>query len=284
MRVRREQLGLSRREAARRIGISASYLLALEAGNNPTTGRPPQPSPTVLVGIADALELDSHLLLQAVGGTPAASVHAAIYDTRARPASAIAAARVMFPDTVEQWVEVSDPRQHQQPDDGVVRIDGPLGLSADSSSFQPSAAIQALVHELRGRGASGRRLGIVFGQASAALRLTGDIAVLDSEDTWEQDVAAAVHEGIGQPPSAIVCVYRKADLHALAPTMDPLGVTVQLLHAHPLLAAVTGHDVLTGTVAAEHILLAARPHGTEEHPWGLLARAAAAGISVLTKN
>lgn len=279
VRVRREELGMSKREAARRMGISASYLLALEAGRNPTTGRPPEPSPSVLFALADALSLDSHLLLRVAGGFPPASIHAAIYDTRTRPASAIPAARAIFSDTVEQWVEVTDSGHDPPTDVTVLRIAGPIGLSNDGRSFSPTTALETLLQEFAGQVPSGRRLGIVFGQASAALRLTADLAVLDSEDTWEQDVATAVQEATDQPPSAIVCVYRRADLQAAAPIVDPLGAIVQLLRTHPLLAAVTGKQILTGIAAAEQMLLDARPQGAEEHSWSLLARAAAAGIS-----
>ena len=58
---------------ARPHGGSASrpgYLVELEHGRNPTTGRAPMPSPTVLAGIGRALDVDLATLLDLAGVTP----------------------------------------------------------------------------------------------------------------------------------------------------------------------------------------------------------------------
>src|SRR5919197_6535256 len=77
----REQLGLSTREAARRIGISPSYLVALEQGRNPSTGRPPVPSPPILAAIGRVLEIELATLLDASGVPTSTSSHLLLYQT-----------------------------------------------------------------------------------------------------------------------------------------------------------------------------------------------------------
>lgn len=83
LRRRRDQLGLSMREAARRIGIAPSYLASFEQGRNPPTGRPPVPSPKILVAMGQVLEIELASLLDAVGAAPSPSVHLLLYQTGA---------------------------------------------------------------------------------------------------------------------------------------------------------------------------------------------------------
>ncbi|MBI2547377.1 MAG: helix-turn-helix domain-containing protein [Candidatus Aenigmarchaeota archaeon] len=54
---RRKEIRLSGREVARRAGISAAYLIALETGVNPKTGKPSRPSNEVLARLDNALNL-----------------------------------------------------------------------------------------------------------------------------------------------------------------------------------------------------------------------------------
>src|SRR5688572_33136260 len=81
LRRRRAQLGLSMREAARRIGISPSYLVALEQGRNPSTGRAPVPSPPILAAIGRVLDVDLATLLDASGVPTSSSSHLPLYQT-----------------------------------------------------------------------------------------------------------------------------------------------------------------------------------------------------------
>nr|WP_255507944.1 helix-turn-helix transcriptional regulator [Lysinibacillus sp. BW-2-10] len=57
----------SLRSAAKRIGISFSYLALLESDMDPRTNRPPKPAPDVLQKIAKAYKCDYMQLVQASG-------------------------------------------------------------------------------------------------------------------------------------------------------------------------------------------------------------------------
>lgn len=256
VRRRRGQLGLSTREAARRIGISPSYLVSLEQGRNPSTGRPAVPSPKVLVAIGQALEIEFETLLDAVGAAPSPSVHLLLYEIGSAHRSAVAAARQVFADRVDVWVEA---RAH-----GLLGTEGLAGVLERAPRSGPE-----------------RRLGMVFGDNSALLRSMEDpLALIESEATWEQDVADACREALGVVPAANVCVYREADLQELAVRLDPLAAALRLIQTHPHVAvSEPGGRVTSGPAAVEQILTAARPAGISSGTWESLSRAAAAGLA-----
>lgn len=58
---------LSLREAARRSGLSYSYISSLEAGKHPKTGVPINPSPDSLKGLAKAYNYDFNDLMKKAG-------------------------------------------------------------------------------------------------------------------------------------------------------------------------------------------------------------------------
>src|SRR6185312_2427798 len=93
LRRRREQLGLSMRETARRIGISPSYLVALEQGRNPSTGRAPIASPPILAAIGRVLDLELGTLLDASGAPTSPSPHLLLYLIGAGDPSPLEASR-----------------------------------------------------------------------------------------------------------------------------------------------------------------------------------------------
>ena len=95
IRQRREALGLSMRAAAQRIGISTGYLVELEHGRNPTTGRPPVPSATVLAGIGRTLDIDTVTLLDLAGAMPRPSTHVLLVQTGGRRSTRAAARRAV---------------------------------------------------------------------------------------------------------------------------------------------------------------------------------------------
>src|SRR6266508_1229502 len=111
LRRRREQLGLSMREAARRIGISPSYLVALEQGRNPSTGRAPVPSPPILAAIGRVLEIELATLLDAAGAATSPSAHLLLYQTGSGQQSPLEAARSLFAGQVDAWIEIEAPRR-----------------------------------------------------------------------------------------------------------------------------------------------------------------------------
>jgi transcriptional regulator with XRE-family HTH domain len=253
---RRNQLGLSTREAARRIGISPSYLVALEQGRNPSTGRPPVPSPKILVAIGRVLEIELASLLDTVGAAPSPSVHLLLYQTGRTHGSPVEAARQLFADRVDVWIEA---RAH-----GLLGTDGLAGILERAPHSGPE-----------------RRLGMVFGDSSTLLRSMADpLALIESEATWEDDVASACRDALGVAPAANVCVYREADLQELAVRLDPLAAALTLIRTHPHVAVQEPRGpITTGPAAVETILSAVRPAGVSTTTWESLSRAAAAGLA-----
>jgi transcriptional regulator with XRE-family HTH domain len=283
LKERREELGLSMREAARRIGISPSYLLAVECGRNPSTGRPPTPSPQVLRAAANVLAVPLRHLLGETPSAPPGSAHVLVYQTGGRHRSALPAAKRLFGDAVDLWVEVVDPRRgegsEQSPD--VLAIRGPYGLGARrAGSFNASEPIDAVCRVLRDADASRKRVGIIFGATSAILRVLPDLTtLLDSEKTWDQEVSQAVSDVVGSAPVANVCVYRQADIEEAGSRIDPLATLLSLVESHRhVVAQGRGDEIVTGPVAIERGLVAARPPGVSSDTWRVISKAAAVGL------
>lgn len=256
IRQRRDQLGLSMRETARRIGISPSYLVALEQGRNPSTGRPPVPSPKILVSLGRVLEINLTALLDTVAAAPSASVHLLLYQTGSAHSPPVEAAAQLFAGRVDVWVEA---RAH-----GLLGTEGLTGILERAPRSGPK-----------------RRLGMVFGDNSTLLRSMDDpLALIESEATWEDDVADACRHALGMAPAANVCVYREADLQELGMRLDPLAAALKLVQTHPHVAVEEPVGRLTtGPAAVERILTAVRPSGVSSGTWESLSRAAAAGLA-----
>jgi len=288
MRRRREQLGLSMREAARRIGISPSYLVALEHGRNPSTGRAPVPSPPILFAIGRVFDLELATLLDASGAPTSPSAHLLLYQTGAGHQSPLEAARRLFLGQVDAWIEIVDPRRSDgadlPPDDVLVRTRRPLSSARPGSHvFEIPSVLEALADVLAEapRLRSRPRLGIICGANSAVLwSIENPPALLEAEATWEHDVGAAFRAALGVGPAANVCVYREADIEELAARLDPLATVVSLVQTHPHVAVQDGSGTLTtGPAAIETILAAARPDGVGSQTWDSLVRAAAVGLT-----
>lgn len=287
LRRRREQLGLSTREAARRIGISPSYLVALEQGRNPSTGRAPVPSTAILAAIGRVLDIELATLLDASGAPTSPSAHLLLYQTGAGHRSPLEAARRLFAGQVDAWIEMVDPRRSDDaespPHDVLVRNRWPLGRARSGSPvFETARTLGVLSDVLAGapRASPPPRLGIIFGASSAVLRsIENPPALLESETTWEQDVGAEFRAALGVEPAANVCVYREADIQELAARLDPLATVLSLIQAHPHVAVQDESGVTAGLAAIETILAAARPAGVSSETWESLARAAAAGLA-----
>jgi transcriptional regulator with XRE-family HTH domain len=286
LRRRREQLGLSMREAARRIGISPSYLVALEKGRNPSTDRAPVPSPPILASIGRVLDIELPTLLEASGATTFPSAHLLVYQTGAGHHSALEAARRLFAGRVDAWIEMVDPRWSDDaelpPDDVLVRNRWPLSQALSESRVFETTRTLAILSDVLAEAPRRRprpRLGIIFGASSAVLRsLENPPALLESETRWEHDVEAVFRAALGVEPAANVCVYREADIQELAPSLDPLATVLSLIRTHPHVAVQEGSGVTAGPAAIETILAAARPAGVSSETWESLTRAAAAGL------
>jgi transcriptional regulator with XRE-family HTH domain len=273
------------REAARRIGISPSYFVALEQGRNPSTGRAPVPSPPILAAIGRVLDIDMATLLDASGAPTSSSAHLLLYQTGTGHQSPLEAARGLYAGRVDAWIEMVDPRGSDDaeppPADVLIRRRRPL-ISERSGShvFESPPALTALSGLLAEAPSLDPRprIGIVFGANSAVLRsIENPGALLESETTWEHDVRAEFRAVLGVEPAANVCVYREADIQELAGRLDPLATVLSLVQTHPHVAVQEGSGAVTiGPAAIETMLAAARPPGVSSQTWESLARAAAA--------
>lgn len=287
LRRRREQAGLSMREAARRIDISPSYLAAIEQGRNPSTGRAPIPSPPILASIGRVFDIELATLLDASGVPTSPSAHLLLYQAGPEHLSTLEAGRSLFAGQVDAWIEIVDPRHSDEagspPEDVLIRKRGPLGWARSGPQvFETPRVLSALSDVLAEvpRSSPQPRLGIVFGANSVVLRsIESSLALLESEATWEGDVKAAFQAAGGVDPAANVCVYREADIQEIAARIDPLATVLGLIRRHPHVAVQDGGGaVTTGPAAIETILDAARPAGVSSETWESLARAAAIGL------
>src|SRR5712691_1782720 len=235
LRRRREQRGLSMRETARRVGISPSYLVALEQGRNPSTGRAPVASPPILAAIGRVLEIELATLLDASGAPTSPSAHLLLYLTGAGNPSPLEAARRLFAGQVDAWIEIVDPRRSDDtespPVDILLRKRGPLSPAPSGSPVFETACVLAALSDVLADAPRSRlppRLGIIFGANSAVLRsIENPPALLESETTWEHDVAAEFQAALGVEPAANICVYREADIQELAARLDPLATLLK---------------------------------------------------------
>lgn len=260
---RRGELGLSLREAARRIGISPAYLSSLEHGRNPSTGRPPVPSLPVLGEIGRVLGIDLETLLDLAGaGGPPRSAHVLLVQLGTGDRPAVEGARAVAPG-VGAWLELA----------------GPLGVAAGRRDYDPTLALQALRVQLRGRWADGGEFGLIVGAAARPLGRGADPGpLLAAEETWEADVARACLEPMGRAPAANVCVYREADIRALK-AAEPLAVALALVRTHPVVAAQREDgEVVAGAAAVEELLRRLHPAAVAPATWAQLAAAAARGL------
>jgi transcriptional regulator with XRE-family HTH domain len=272
------------REAARRIGISPSYLAALEQGRNPSTGRAPVPSPLILAAIGRVLGIELAALLDAAGAATSRSAHLLLYQKGAGQRPPLEAARRVFAREVDAWIEIVDPRSSDAvdalPDDVVFRRRGPLSSARVFNTAHVFGALSDVLAEVP-RSSPRSRVGVIFGGNSAVLRsIENPPVLLASEATWEHDVGSAFRAAFGVEPAANVCVYREADIQELAARLDPLATLVSLVQTHPHVAVQEASGaVTTGPAAIETILAAARPAGVSSETWDSLARAAAAGLA-----
>ena len=255
LQTRRLELGLSLRHVAGAAGISASYLVALEQGRNPTTGRPPMPSPRVLAALGHVLGIGRATLL-AMAAPPPASPHVLLYQTGPRPGSPVEAARVLFDDAVDGWLEVA-----------------PAGTRDPLVALEESLAGREDV-------TGAPRLGLIFGARTSRRRGRHLAADIDREATWEADVAEICRREVGVEPVANVCVYRETDVRRGDEGRDPLGSAFELVRTHPVVA-VQGPSarVVTGPPAVERVLAGVAPPAADPGAWRELARAAAIGLA-----
>lgn len=250
-------MGLSLREAAGRIGISAAYLVSIEQGHNPSTGRAPMPSMPVLIAIGRTYAIDVRSLLGPV--LEPDEGHALLIQLGdADGPVPVGALRLIAPN-VDEWLDVAARRV--------------------GSGSSPQAALEELA-PLVAHTSARTNLGLIFGAGRNVMGETDDpSAVIASEATWHRDVAAVCREAAGVDPAVNVCVYRSDELRTIG-HIDPLHAGIDLIRAHPrVLAQTPSGDLVDGLDAITAILGALRQDTVRDEAWDALASAAAAGLN-----
>lgn len=292
LRARRRRLGLSVRGVAAAAGLSPSYVSALEAARNPTTGRPAAPSLRVLTAVAGALSLPAAELLDLAGPLTASLAacdhdHRLLYVRRPRPAPVIEAIDELYGDAVRRWLHIPDPRE-PVPDgrtDAVIAWPWPLGADPYPDRALEPARISAALRRGLERAApelGDEPAGIVIGDCSAVMRwVVNPEDEIAFEARWAGEVSSIFAEVLGRPPAANVCVYHRDDLEALMPRIDAVGTAMTLLRHHDSIAMLDAAGTIrTGPAAAAAVLGDARPVGVSTHAWTQVAEAVARTTSV----
>lgn len=288
VRERRRARRLSVRALARAAEISPSYLSSIEAGRNPTTGRPPEPSVMVVERIA------RHLGLEIADLSPTATAgeacghqdHVLLYALGPRD-GVLEALRERFAARVDVWLYIADPR-----DDpaalpraaDVIAWRWTFGSDPYPDEFLvPSRIAVALEREVRRHEArlAGRRVGLVIADCSAVMKwMVNPESEIDFEPQWAERATSVVREVSGGPPSVNVCVYQHRDIEALSAKIDTLDSLLRLIASHGMvLVSDTKGVVLAGPPAVQAALQECRPPGIAASTWRTLAAAAAAGLA-----
>ena len=104
------------------------------------------PSPPILAAIGRVLEVELTTLLDLAGVRSWPSAHLLLYQTGSAYRPPAAAARHLFADRVDAWIEIVDPRAGTETataEDVLVRTPGPLGLARSGPrSYEPEQRLQ----------------------------------------------------------------------------------------------------------------------------------------------
>jgi len=279
---RRAQLGLSVRELARRAGVSASYISAIESGRSSSTGRPPLISLEVATGLASALDIDVKSIVAA--GTQRLvndhSAHVLLYSLDGANVDVMAALDERYGDRVDHWLHFADPREPISSLAKQTVVSWSFGqYPYESSLLDPDALIAAVenavvmnAHVLRGK-----RVGIAITDCSAVMRYVSNAATeVELETRWHDEVKRIWRTHLGSDPVIDVCGYSQRDLLALGLTIDQLSTALDLIRRHDEVL-VLGDDgnLFTGPSSVRRVLAGARPVGASEDSWTVLVHAAA---------
>jgi transcriptional regulator with XRE-family HTH domain len=286
IRQRRLQQHLSVRELASAADVSPAYVTAIETGRSSSTGRPPSPSAVVLGKLAGALGVPVGELHRAATDTaPGSRDHVLLYVVDSEPTDPFAILDANFGDRVDHWIYVPDPRAVPVTASARVSVfPWPLGsLPYDSNELRPDNVVDALTGAVRSRARHlrGRRVGFAVADCSAVMRYVQNPAThLRMELTWHEHVTRIWDTYLHSAPVIDVCVYRDADLDALALTIDRLSTTLDLISRHDdVLVLNHGLQLTNGSVAVEALLERARPRGVGKSAWTALSCAAARGLT-----
>ncbi|MBM3585631.1 MAG: helix-turn-helix domain-containing protein [Alphaproteobacteria bacterium] len=289
VRERRLAQGLSVRAAAAAARLSPSYLVAIEAARNPSTGGAPRPSVAVLRRLARALGLPAEGMHGVMPGMiDAGPGHVLLYRFDDGPALGAPALESLAPGRVDQWLYIADPRYPDPAPGGdgdTLLWSWPFGAPPYAEAFLvPERIIEALrsrAAALAARVRPGARLGLIIDDCSAVMRrvINPETEVL-LEATWVERASAALAAAIGRLPVVLVCAYRHDDIEALAGQIDVLDTVVRLIGAHADVVTLDADGGLhAGARAIEGLLVSCRPAGAASGTWRRIAAAAARGLA-----
>ena len=270
---RRQQLGLTTRQLAKRANISQPYVVALERSRNGVDTKKAgtmSPSPTVdmIARLAAALRMSANeLFSQAV--RPAGK-HVLLFMEddmvtsleRARAASLKSAKAT--DKTPQEWLCAGGSTDH-------VTHKGHNCLSINlhrdiNNAYKPKAITASLSNELSRHQAniSGSDIGIVFDETSSLMNhVNNPMSIVEFEHDWKQVVTDAT-QAVGAFAAWNICVYRIDNLLSLH---NPAEVAQDLLRSHDNVWSARNKSITTGTTAAKRLLTLVRPQNVSAKSW-----------------
>ena len=290
IREHRKSLRISIRKLAEDSGVSPSYVSAIECGKNPATGRPPEPSMSVVERLTKALGNPNTVfnsktsVHSSVCGSKCDQNHSLIYrldDNRGDLASILNNA---FGNQVDQWVCIEDPRQSLSSDENFISWQWPFGEFPYPDNFLVVERIEEALEDEIERIASQitkQNYGVVIADCSAVMRwMVNPDAEVEYEDRWIERSTEIFKRLIGRAPIVNACVYSHRDLEALSNNIDVLNIILNLFsaHSHNITVDHSG-KVLSGEAAVSAVLAESRPDGVSSGAWRQMSHATASFYS-----
>lgn len=275
IRERRKSLRMSIRELANKSGISSSYVSAIECGKNPATGRPPEPSMSIVERITNALGIPNAFINKnnSICGSSCDQNHSLIYrldDSRGNLQHILDEA---FGEKVNQWICIGDPREpSNSSDSNLISWQWPFGKFPYPDTFLVAERIEeALEKELKqiAKQITGKKIGIVIADCSAVMRwMVNPDAEVEYEDRWIERSTEIFNEIIGKTPIVNACVYSHKDIEALDKNIDVLDTILSLFSAHSHTVTVNSSGkILNGEQAVSAVMKQSRPKGVSNAAW-----------------
>jgi len=282
----RVRLGLSVRELARRAGVSAAYISAIESGRSSTTGRPPVISLDVATGLAAALELDVLELVNAGRQAPISnsSGHVLLFALDGATPDVMSVLNDRYGDLVDHWLHIADPRGPVSSFARQTVVVWPFGHNPyDSTVLDPDQLLKAVEEVVVAHAPQlrGKRVGMAITDCSAVMRFVANASTeVELESRWHQEVQRIWRTHLDAEPAMDVCGYFQKDLLALGLTIDQLSTILDLIRWHDEVVSLApdGH-VIAGPASVRRLLADVRPMGVSETSWDMLVSAAADGLT-----
>jgi len=270
---RRQQLGLTTRQLAKRANISQPYVVALERPRNGVDIKKAgtmSPSPTVdmIARLAAALRMSvNELFSQAV--RPAGK-HVLLFMEddmvtsleRARTASLKSATAT--DKSPQEWLCAGGPTDHDT-HKGHTCLSINMHRDVDNA-YKPKAITASLSNELSRHQAniSGSDIGIVFDETSSLMNhVNNPMSIVEFEHDWKQVVTDAT-KAVGAFAAWNICVYRIDNLLSLH---NPAEVAQDLLRSHDNVWSARNKSITTGNTAAKRLLTLVRPQNVSAKSW-----------------